>query len=404
MANNLGVGVFNPEFWANEMQVIFFKENVAIALANTELRDQLAVGDTLHKPYRSHPRVTSYTKGTDITVSDRSGTDEYLLVDTAKISPFYVDDLDKIQNKWDMATKFAQDGQRLLNNVLDQVVLSEYTNANSNIYAADIGGSGATTAIVASAANIMSIFSAASRKLDQLDIPQGMRAAVIGPRVLEILRLQAANRETAIGETVQENGKIGNRFGFELYFSNNVPFTATLTTSSAIANNETVTINGCTFTFKDSLTGAAGEVYSGGTDADTTTQLVAAINACSTGVEGTGNTYRLPSDANAWKIAKAGITATDGTTTITLVGYGDIVVSETMAQAANVWSLQQQHIVFLMKGATDLVVQKSPSVEFRVAEKRLGRYVYPWMLYGKKTFTDMKDAIAVAHLDTSSWT
>lgn len=404
MANTLGNGVFNPEFWANEMQVVFFKENVAISLSNTELRDQLSVGDTLHKPYRSKPTVTSYTKGTDITVSDRSGTDEYLLVDTAKISPFYVDDLDKIQNKWDMASRFAQDGMRMLNNVLDQVVLAEYSNANSNVYAADIGGSGATTAIVLSTANVQNVFTAASRKLDQLDIPQGQRFAVIGPRVLEILRLQVANRETGIGDVVSENGRIGNRFGFELYYSTNVPFTATLTTSAAIGNNETVTINGCTFTFKDTLTGAAGEVYSGGTDADTTTQLVAAINACSTGVEGTGNTYRLPSDANRWKIAKAGIAATDATTSLTIVGYGDIAVSETMAQSANVWSLQQQHLLFGMKGATDLVVQKSPNVEFRVAEKRLGRYVYPWMLYGKKTFADMKDALVAVHLDASSWT
>ncbi|MFA6475729.1 MAG: hypothetical protein WCV88_06110 [Patescibacteria group bacterium] len=404
MSNQLGNGVFNPAFWSNEMQVVFFKENVALALANTELRDQLSVGDVIHKPYRSRLHVKNYTKGSDITVFDVSGTDEYLTVDTTKIVPFYVDDLDKIQNKWDMATKFSADAQRLLNNVLEQAVLSEYSNASSNVYLADIGGSGATTAIPLTTANVQNVFTAASRKLDQLDIPQGQRFAVIGPRALEVLRLQGAGRETGVGDVVQENGRIGNRFGFELYYSNNVPFTATLTTSAAIANAETVTINGCTFTFKDAAAVNAGEVYSGGSDADTTTQLVAAINACSTGVQGTSTTYILPSEANMWKITKAGIVATDATTSITLVGYGDIAVSGTMGQAANVWSAQQQHLVFGMKGATDLVVQKSPSVEFRVAEKRLGKYVYPWTLYGKKTFTDMKDALAVAHLDASSWT
>lgn len=398
------VTIFNPAIWAGDMQVIFFKENVALALANTELRDVLTVGDQIHKPYRSHLHVKTYTKGTDITVFDVSGTDEYLSVDTTKIVPFYVDDLDKIQNKWDMATKFAGDAQRLLNNVLDQAILAEYPNANSNIYLADIGGSGSTTAIPLTTANVQDVFTAAGRKLDQLDVPQGNRFACIGPRVLEILRLQVANRETTIGDTVSENGNIGTRFGFELYYSNNVPFSATLTTSAAIANTETVTINGCTFTFKDTLTEAAGEVYSGGNDADTTAQLVAAINACTTGVEGTGNTYRLPTDANQWKICKAGIAATNNTTSVGIVGYGDIAVSETMGQGANVWSAQQQHLVFGMKGATDLVVQKSPSVEFRVAEKRLGRYVYPWMLFGKKTFADMKDALAVVHLNASSWT
>jgi len=404
MANSLGNGVFNPAIWAGSMQTVFFKENVALALANTELRDQLSVGDVIHKPYRSRLHVKDYTKGTDITVADVSGTDEYLTVDTTKIVPFYIDDLDKLQNKWDMATKFAGDAQKLLNNVLDQAVLSEYSNASSTVYLADIGGAGATTAIPLGTNNVQSVFTAASRKLDQLDVPQGQRFAVIGPRALEVLRNQVSGRETSIGDVVAENGRIGNRFGFELYYSNNVPFSATLTTSAAIANAETVTINGCTFTFKDSLTGAAGEVYSGGNDADTTAQLVAAINACSTGVEGSGNTYRLPSSANAWKITKAGIVATDATTSMTLVGYGDIAVSETMGQAANCWSVQKQYMLFGMKGATDLVVQKSPNVEFRTAEKRLGRYVYPWTLYGKKTFVDMKDALCYAVIDASSWT
>jgi hypothetical protein len=36
------------EFWAGDMQVIFFKENVALALANTELRDYLTIGDTVN--------------------------------------------------------------------------------------------------------------------------------------------------------------------------------------------------------------------------------------------------------------------------------------------------------------------------------------------------------------------
>ena len=82
---------FNPEYWTAEMQIIFFKECVALALANTELRDDLKNGDSLHKPYRSKPIVKTYTKGTDITVEDRTGTDEYLTVNTAKVVPFYVE-------------------------------------------------------------------------------------------------------------------------------------------------------------------------------------------------------------------------------------------------------------------------------------------------------------------------
>jgi hypothetical protein len=48
MANVLGNGVFNPAYWAKEMQQIFFKENRAISLANTELRTLLNDGDTVN--------------------------------------------------------------------------------------------------------------------------------------------------------------------------------------------------------------------------------------------------------------------------------------------------------------------------------------------------------------------
>jgi hypothetical protein len=390
---------FDPQYWANEMQEVFFKENVALSLANTELREVLDYGTRVHKPYRSYPWVTDYTKGTDITVKDRSSTNEYLDVDQVKIVPFYVDDLDQLHNKWDTASVFAQDAMKQLNNVLDQAVLSEYSNAGNDIYLADIGGSGATTAIPLDTSNVQDIFTAAARKIDQTDA-KGEKFACVGPRLIEILRRSVAGRETGFGDSVGDNGLIAKRFGFNIYQSNNIPFTATLTTSAAIGNAETVTINGCTFTFKDSTTGAAGEVYSGGNDADTTDQLVAAIN----GTAGnTATTYYEPTSANRKKLLKAGIVATDGTTSITITGFGDIAVSETMAQGANVWSVQQSHLLFGMKGAIDLVVPKYPTVVFNRAELRLGRYVLPWMNYGKKTFADGAEQLVAVHLDASSW-
>ncbi|MCK9598753.1 MAG: hypothetical protein M0R06_06935 [Sphaerochaeta sp.] len=45
--NSLGNGIFNPAIWAREMQDVFERSNVAIQLANTDLRDQLSVGDTV---------------------------------------------------------------------------------------------------------------------------------------------------------------------------------------------------------------------------------------------------------------------------------------------------------------------------------------------------------------------
>ena len=386
----------NPEYWASQMQKVFYKENIAIALANTELRALLVDGDRVNKPYRSRLYAKDYTKGTDIVVEDISATNEYLDVDTVKIVPIYYDDIDKIQNKYDIVSKDAQGSQRILNNLLDQAVLAEYSNANSDVYNADVGGSGATTTIPLTTANIFSMFTAAARKLDYLNMPLASRFAVLSPRAIEVLRLSIAGRETGVGDRVGENGKIGERFGFELYQSNNCPFSATFT-PTALSATDTVSIAGVTFTFS-ATPAAAGEVDSGANLAEALANLVLAINGTTAG---SATTYVSVSNANRFKLTNAGITATEDDTTLSITGYGDIVVSDSEGDAT--WSAQAQHLLFGVKGATDLVVQKAPNVEIRKAEKRLGVYVYAWEMYGKKTFLDMKDALVSAHLDASSW-
>jgi len=83
---------FNQQFWAPEMQKTYFKENVARAIANEELRDVLVEGTRVHKPYRSPLRDVAYSKGVDISsFNDLTGQNEYLDIDTTRIVPFYVD-------------------------------------------------------------------------------------------------------------------------------------------------------------------------------------------------------------------------------------------------------------------------------------------------------------------------
>ncbi len=389
---------FSPELWAPTMQETFLKESVALGIANTELRADLRDGDTLHKPYGSYPRVQTYSKTSDISVKDLSTTDDYLTVSTAKVASFYVDDIDRVQNKYDTINEFATIAQRQLNNALDQAVIAEYSNAGTTLTAVDIGETAGSISVTPS--NISNLFVAASRTLNSKKRTSMDRFALVGPRTLEAIQNYVAGRETTFGDTVGDNGLVGRRFGFKILLSNNLPFSATLTTSSAIGNAETVTIAGVTFTFKDTTTGAAGEVYSGGSDADTTEHLVQAINGTGTP---SSTTYVDISAENRQKLEEAGIVAVDGTTSITLTGYGDIVVAETMAQAANVWSVQTSHALFGITGAIDLVTQVEPQIQFKDAQLRLGKYVHPWMLYGKKTFTRNADSLVSANISATAW-
>jgi len=390
--------VFNEEFWSINMQVVFQRESIAKVLANTEQRELLSKGDTLNKPYRSHLQIKDYTPGTDVTVQDVSGTNEQLTVTNFKIVPFYVDDLDQLRNKWDVAAKWAEDAGRQLNSHLAQQVAKEASNATSTVDDGDVGGSAGTNITIGPTV-IDKIFSAAHRKLDRLDINQAGRFALIGPRFLAEIRNYLGGKESALGDIVGQNGKVMNRFGFEIFYSNNIYYTATLGMATQVTESDTVSIEGVAFTFNATPSGA-GSVDIGATTAVSVDNLVAAINDSGTA----GTTYIQLSDANRWKLVRAGIVATDGTTEMTLVGYGDIIVAETLSAAADVWSVQIQHNLFGLRGATDLVVQKEPSIAFKDDPDRLGKNIFSWMLYGIKTFADMKDALVDVKLNASSWT
>jgi len=399
MSNDLTA--FNPEIWAADMQKIFYKENRALGVANVELRDQLSVGDTLHRPYNSYMADQAYTKGQDITTfNDLGTTDEYLTVDTTRVVPFYVDDIDKIQNKWSAQERFAYQAQRILNNRLDQVVLGQYSNARTFISSQDLGGSGTGSAVI-SQANISNMFAVAYRKLESADAPTENLVAFIGPRLLETLKLYVGSRETGFGDTVSDNGVIGRRFGFELRQTNNTPFTAVITISGGQpTDGHTLTIDGVVFTWEANGTNCnvAGEVDLSTTPTGAGDNLVLAINGTTAG---TTATYCDVSSNDRKKLRKHGITATNNAGVVTITGYGDVAI---VAGTTNVaLTSNTQYPVFMMRGAVDLVTQKSPSVEFRTAEKRLGRYVYPWMMYGVKTFDDMKDVITYAKVNTANW-
>ena len=389
---------FNAEYWTPSMQETFLKESVALGIANTELRADLKDGDTLHKPYGSYPRVQTYTKGTDITVKDIDSTDDTLTVSTAKVASFYVDDIDRIQNKYDTIREFATIAQRQLNNTLDQAVFAEYSNAGTTLDDGDIGGTDGN-GIVMSAANTANIFTAAGRTLNGKKRLGGDRFALVGPRMLETIQNYVGGRETGFGETVSDNGKVANRFGFGLRLSNNLPFTATLDGATIFADTETITINGVTFTADaDGAAVGAGHFSIQATAALCIAQLASAINDDGTpGVD----TYIALSAEDRQLIEEAGITATISGTDLLLTGYGDIVVSE--ACAGTGWSVQKQYSLMGVNGAIDLVTQVAPNVVFRDAQLRLGKYVHPWMLYGKKTFTRMADNLVAVQFDVSAW-
>lgn len=371
-----------------------------MAIANVELRALLSDGDTAHKPYRSKMLAQTYTKGTAVTIQDVTSTDETLSVDTAKVVPFYVDDIDRIQNKWDAATTFATDAMEKLNEIVDADILSQYSVATSTVKDSDVGGSSAIP-VPLSVANISRVFTSAARKLKNLNVKLDNRFAVISPIMLEVLQLYISAKDTSFGDEVGANGFVGTRFGFDIYVSTNLTWAATIGIATTPTDADTVTYNGITFTFKTTLGSTAGNVLIGGSAANSNTNLATLLNTPGTT---TSNGVALSVDNQAKLL---GMTATAAATSVAIVhkGAGEIVVSTSLTASADGWNSNTRilHALFGRKGATDLVMQQTPMVEFKEVPDKLGKNVLPWMLYGKKTFTDGKDALVDVQVDASSF-
>ena len=392
---------FNAEYWAPEMQNMYFKHNVARGFVNEELRNILTDGTKVNRPYRAIGRDTSYTKGTAISSwNDLGGTNEFLEVDTVRIVPSYVDDLDKLQNKWDIATKAAQDSQMVLNNRIDQAVLANYSSAGSYISAQDLGGSG-TGAATINTANIANMFTVADRNLNKYNRMGGMKFAAIGPRLLETIKLSAAGRETGFGDEVGMNGSVGKRFGFDLFLSNNIPFSTTVVTSGIPTAGEFFYVDGVKFSWvaDGGNADSTGDVDIADGEDGAYANLVLAINGTTAG---TVNTYYDVSADDREALILGGITASYEAHALLISGYGDVVVSE--GDTANVTSVTTtSYPLFGIKGAIDFVIQKEPGVEFRTCENLLGRKIYAWTTYGSKVFTKEAKSLVYGSVNASSW-
>lgn len=389
------------------MQQILFKESRALEVASVDLAPMLRGGDTINFPYMSAPQFVDYTKGSPITSKTvYTGVDQ-MTITTAKVAPITVEDIDRIQSNWSIQAAHAKNAQRGLNNILDQVVnYYGITYANNYIDAAAVGGSAGSN-ISMSVSNYDQIMVGLDTKLNTLDVNPAGRFVMVGPRMKGIQNRYLGGKETSMGDVIGQNGRIADRFGFEMYYSNNNYYTATWTPADAPTAADTVTINGAVLEFVAAPdSGEASSAYIGvdqsGTLGTAIDNLVAAIN--DSGTEGT--TYGT-TDANnweaRWKLTKCGAAGTNvSDTSMTLVAYGDVVVAA--SETADVWSSQTSYVLCGLKKSVKIAWQVKPEIDVRPADSLLARDIYIWTLYGALVPSDMKNCLVYAKIDASTWT
>ena len=167
MANSLTP--MAPTYWSRIMGRKRYKTEVFQALASFEEQATLVDGQIVDRPYRSDIVGETYNKGTALTAQDLTATSDQLTVNQFKGMLLYIDNVDKVQNKWSAAKVWAEEAQIRLSNLTDAVFLYEVVNANNTVGAGTLGGTSGE-GITVTINNILNIFGKINRKLDNRDI------------------------------------------------------------------------------------------------------------------------------------------------------------------------------------------------------------------------------------------
>ena len=375
MGNNLSA--FTPEYWSARTQRLLKTKLVSREIANFEEQAVLRDGDMVHRPYYSDVVVNNYTKGVDVTVQDVAATDEYLTVNKSKEVTIYIDAIDVKQNKYDAANKYIDRMTYALKKDIDGAFLKEVLNAEYMISDGDFGGT-AGNPLTVSVSNAFALFTKTEAKMNANDIEDTKPwFFAITPDVKAAIQqtnlVNGFNQaDAALRGTLKGMGYLGTWGNFNIFVSNNIAHSNTVTVSS-LAAADTLTINGVTITFA-AAPAAAGECK------PTAAALIGMIN----GVMGTAGDYVDFSAADRAKLIAVGASAAANGSDVDIITNGHVVYSQSGVtlggEVAHCWAGQY--------GCTDMVIQKDVEIQKNKEPKKTGYNYLAWTLYGVKTFVE----------------
>ena len=384
MANTLSA--FTPEYWSKRVQVLLSKTLVSSQIASFEERSNLRNGDTIHRPRYSDVTVASYTKGTAFTVQDVTATDETLVVNQSKVVPVFVDRDDEVQNKYSAANEYTRRMSYALAEDIDSAFFREVANANLTLDDGDLGGTAGVPATL-TAATALNVFSTAYAKLSSNNVESDRAwALVLDPIHISQIQQSSIANGFNVSDSMLRNGFVSADYlGFKVLMSNNLRSSGSLGIATNPTANDTVTIQGVTFTFV-ATPAAAGDVDIGASAAVSVANLTAAVN----GGAGAGTTYIEVSSANRTTLTNKHVVAVDNTTAMGLTASGRMTLLETLTAAGDVFATQAVNAVAMRTGAIDLVTQISPEINVSDAQPRglIGKDFVGHTLYGLRTFTE----------------
>jgi hypothetical protein len=374
----------------NTYEEVFNKVLVAKSIANMRFEPMLTYGGSVTRMTYdvSAVRVRSTSRGSASTIDAITDSTESLTINLEKEAVFHISDGEVKQTGplnpgevigGQIAIKVATD--------LDARVLAEVLNADQTFDEGDLTTSASTdVGITLTATTVPQMVVRMPAKLKAANQVLSNMAFVVDPYMVADLEAYLLGKQFDVVNSIWKNGYSGAISTAEVYVSNNLTFTASLTATGQITTADYVTIGGVVFTGITSSVGATAGNFLIETDANTSlTNLANLIND-----PGTTNSKQVALSAANQAIIqdtlKASASATGGVLSLVCTGSGRVTLAE--ATVSCTWSKPWLHAYYGKKGAIDLVVQDISPVDMRETADRRGTNIFSSYLAGIKTFTD----------------
>lgn len=210
---------FIPDVWSAELLVALERAQVFASplVVNRNYEGQVrGAGDSVKITGLVDPTIGTYTPHSDITVEDIDDDTRTLLINQAKYFAFEVDDVEASQAAGPVIAEQTRKAGYLLRSAVDSYVAAQ-------ILADTASGNKVAEATISAAADAYEVLVSLSQILDEDDVPEDNRFAVVAPEFYSQLLLD--NRFVGAGTSgaTLANGVVGQAAGFTVAKSNAVP-------------------------------------------------------------------------------------------------------------------------------------------------------------------------------------
>ena len=351
-------------------------------IANRKSEALLSSGDTVNFPETTDVRVQSYSQGTDLTADSQTATQSALTVDQSKVATFIMDPVQQKQALANYGIEYARQAAYQLSNNIDQTVINTGINGANDTVA---GGTLSTSTIISKMGDVHA-------QLARNNATDSTLFGVIDPERQALLTQTFVANGFVEADSRLKNQFVGRAQSFDIYVSNNLPSSVTLTMDTIATAADTFTLMGITWTWiADGGTATEGQLKIGANVADGKLIFVAAVNGAA---EPNTGDYTDVSVANRRKLQNAQVSAaTFSSDDCVITAFGKISATETFTAATNVFGTETSNMLFGRTGAISLAIQMQPSLTIAQEPLQLAKNYMTHTLYGTKVFSRDADRL-----------